>query len=117
MSNARNLADLLNASGKIKSSKLDAASVANDSLDSQHYAAASIDFLTSKYSAWYNSFNRMHRDKISSRASSSMSHMEGSSVGVGALVATSSSSPSPVLESSPAFGGALQMDGGGGRGR
>ena len=43
MSNARNLADLLNASGKIKSSKLDAASVANDSLDSQHYAAASID--------------------------------------------------------------------------
>ena len=43
MSRARNLADLLNASGKIKSSKLDGETVGNDTLDSQHYAAGSID--------------------------------------------------------------------------
>ena len=43
MSRARNLADLLNASGKIKSSKMDSASNANRSIDSQHLADGSVD--------------------------------------------------------------------------
>jgi hypothetical protein len=43
MSRARNLADLLNASGKIKSSKMDSASNANRSIDSQHLAEGSVD--------------------------------------------------------------------------
>ena len=43
MSRARNLADLLNASGKIKSSKMDSASNANRSIDSQHIADGSVD--------------------------------------------------------------------------
>jgi hypothetical protein len=45
MSRARNLADLLNASGKIKSSKMDSASTADRSIDSQHLANGSVDLV------------------------------------------------------------------------